>query len=377
MFSNLVKAKLPLLNVCFNRKLLPPPPSRPSFKLAIFLLLVEDVSLNPGPSGSNERIKIATMKVRSIKPKTATFSEYVTSKNLDIVAVTETWLKHDETKSTIADISPPGYSFFHEPRADQWAGGGVGILVSDQLKTDIHPLPLFKTFETIAARIGNNSFSGFVVCLYRLQNGTCQFFDVFQDLLENILSLHDNLYRLGDFNLHLDNLNGNTNKFNEILTCFDLKQHVNLPSHVHGHWLDLLITKRISNSIKSVFSAAGISDHLAVISEIDCCKTKWNKDKISFRKINKIDYESFHSDILSSDLIKKQEKDLSALCQQYDSVLSSILDKHAPVSTKTLPRKPPTPWMYPEIMEAKTLRHNLEWTWRRSRTHLDRSRYKH
>ena len=34
-------------------------------------------------------------------------------------------------------------------------------------------------------------------------------------------------------------------------------------------------------------------------------------------------------------LIKKPEKDLSALCQQYDSVLSSILDKHAPVSTMT------------------------------------------
>ena len=87
------------------------------------------------------------MNVRSIKPKTAPFSEYVTSKNLDIVAVTETWLKHDETKSTTADISPPGYSFFHEPRADQRAGGGVGILVSDQLKADVHPLPSFKTYR--------------------------------------------------------------------------------------------------------------------------------------------------------------------------------------------------------------------------------------
>ena len=44
---------------------------------------------------------------------------------------------------------------------------------------------------------------------------------------------------------------------------------------------------------------------------------------------------------------------------------------------RTKPRKPPTSWMTPEIMKAKTLRHNLERTWRRSRTHLDRSRYKH
>ena len=68
MFLNLVTAKLPLLNVCFNLKLLPP--SRPSFKLAI-LLLVGDVSLNPGACGSNDRIKIATMNRRSIKPKTS------------------------------------------------------------------------------------------------------------------------------------------------------------------------------------------------------------------------------------------------------------------------------------------------------------------
>ena len=108
------------------------------------------------------------MNVRSIKPKTSPFSEYVTSKNVDIMAVTEKWLKHDETQSTIADISPAGFLLFHEPRADQRTGGGVGIPVNDQFKTDIHPLPSFKMFED---RIGNNSFSGLVVCLYRLQNG--------------------------------------------------------------------------------------------------------------------------------------------------------------------------------------------------------------
>ena len=59
--------------------------------------------------------------------------------------------------------------------------------------------------------------------------------------------------------------------------------------------------------------------------------------RIPFLKINKIDYESFHSDIINSNLIKKPEKDFSALCEQYDSVLSSILDKHAPVSTSTSP----------------------------------------
>ena len=86
------------------------------------------------------------------------------------------------------------------------------------------------------------------------------------------------------------------------------------------------------------FSAAGTSDHLTVISEIDDCLTKWKKEKTSFQKINKIDYESFHSDIHNSDLIKKSEKDLSGLCEKYDSVLSSTLDKYASVRKV---RKPP------------------------------------
>ena len=111
---------------------------------------------------------MATINARSIKPKTVPFFEYVTSKNLDIVAVTKTGLKHDKTQSSIADISPPGCSFFHEPCADQRTGRGVGILVSDQLKTDIYPLPSFITFEAISARFGNNSFSSIVVCLYTL-----------------------------------------------------------------------------------------------------------------------------------------------------------------------------------------------------------------
>ena len=67
------------------------------------------------------------------------------------------------------------FVFFRETRADQRTGGGVGILVSDQLKTDIHSLPSFKTFEVISARIGKKSFSDFFACLYRLPNGTCHF----------------------------------------------------------------------------------------------------------------------------------------------------------------------------------------------------------
>ena len=68
-------------------------------------LLAGDVSLNPGPSGSNDRIKMAKINVRSIKPKTFP----VTS-----MAVTETWLKHDKAQSSIADIPRDVYGGFQQ-----------------------------------------------------------------------------------------------------------------------------------------------------------------------------------------------------------------------------------------------------------------------
>ena len=109
MFSNLVTAK------CI-------------FQLQHLGLLAGNVSLNPGPFGSNDIIKWQQLMQDPSNRK-----QSPSSKNLDIVAVTETGLKHDKTQSSIADISPPGCSLFHEPRADQRTGGGVGILVSDQL----------------------------------------------------------------------------------------------------------------------------------------------------------------------------------------------------------------------------------------------------
>ena len=66
---------LPCLNLCFNRKLLPIPRSRPTFKLALILLLAGDVSLNPGPV-VRHNIRLATTNIRSIREKTASHWSY-------------------------------------------------------------------------------------------------------------------------------------------------------------------------------------------------------------------------------------------------------------------------------------------------------------
>ena len=92
-------------------------------------------------------------------------------------------------------------------------------------------------------------------------------------------------------------------------------------------------------------------------------------------QINKIDLDFLKNDILNSDFKTKPEKELPKLCKQYDTILQTILNKHAPLGllTKTVSERPPTPWMTQEILEAKARQRRLERVWRITRYRCDRS----
>ena len=200
------------------------------------------------------------------------------------------------------------------------------------------------------------------------------FYQEFQEWLELLIPLATEFYILGDFNLHLGKKQSpTTTKFCDILESFDLEQHVNFPTHIHGHWLDLLITRTSCPAVRSVLVCDGLSDHFLVLSELEFPRSKCVKKKISFKRINKIDLDNLKNDILNSDLKTKPEKELP---QQYDTILQTILNKHAPLLTKTVSERPPTPWMTQEILKAKVRRRRLERVWRRTRYRHNRSRYR-
>ena len=179
---------LPCLNLCFDRNLLPIPRSRPTFKLALIILLAGDVSLNPGPVVTHN-IRLATTNVRSIREKTASLTDLIISKTIYILAVTETWLRPPDTDACIADISPPGYTFHHRP-CSVGRGGGVGFLISKLFNVTMHASPHYTSFESICVNISNSCFCGVFICIYRPPGDPANFFEEFQDLLENVATMH-------------------------------------------------------------------------------------------------------------------------------------------------------------------------------------------
>ena len=373
-FSKTPALTLSCLGLCTQNTLYKKCGHNPSLQLSLLLLLSGDVSLNPGPNISCN-MRFATTNLRSLRQKSAALADLISSKQIDILAMTETWLSSCDTAACLAEISPPGFSLFHCSRPSG-RGGGVALLVRESFKVEIIHTPTFLRFEAICILVKHSSMTANFICIYRPPGCTTMFFDEFQNFLENTLHFQDELYIFGDFNIHLDKPSVNTRSFLDILDTFSLHQHVTFPTHINGHWLDLFITISNCENVKVVTSSDGLSDHLTVLIDVWLqIKSSPEKANITFPPIHKIDLDSLHMDLSNSDILMYPKTSLLELTDQFSKTLSQLLDKHAPRQTKMTKLRPPSPWMSLEIIIAKRRRRNLERVWRRSRSALDRSRY--
>jgi len=338
----------------------------------MILLLAGDVSVNPGPAHS---LRVGTINARSMRPKAPAISDLVTSKSLDILSITETWLTKRETTAGLTDITPIGFSLYHKPRAGRKKGGGIALLLSSSLRFSAMSIPDYKSFEAICGKVSYGMVSFNVLNVYRPPGSTGPFLEEFQDVLAHLASFPQHLIVLGDFNIHVDTQATPTSDFLDTLDSFGLSQHVHFPTHIHGHTIDLVITS-IDFPPQSVKSSDPISDHFTVIAEFDISIVPpADRQKIKYRNIKSIDIDAFKQDVLSSKLITDPSQNASDLATQYNNTLSSLLDKHAPKITRQVVPKPKNPWMNADIAAAKLHRRRLERVWRRNPTQLNRSRF--
>ena len=79
-------------------------------------------------------LKCALINIQSVNYKTLTLAELINDKKLDILLITETWLKGNKTdKSKIQELTPSTHKFFHDPRTHK-RGGGVGVVINKMCK---------------------------------------------------------------------------------------------------------------------------------------------------------------------------------------------------------------------------------------------------
>ena len=106
-------------------------------------------------------------------------------------------------------------------------------------------------------------------------------------------------------------------------------------------------------------------------------KPPFEKKEITYRKLRSIDRLALHDDILKSRLMTTDRLSLSAseLVVLYNSELSTILERLAPLKKRIVTLRPAAPWYSDDIRKAKSIRRKLERKWRSTRLTIDREIY--
>jgi len=354
------------------------------FLFILLLLLAGDVNLNPGPNIS-QSLHFSHFNIRSassITPdlnKPAALQDFLLTQNIDILALSETWLSSDSPPSILNSLTPPDFSLIHVPRQHR-TGGGLALVYRSTLNVSLISLPSFLSFEAMCTRVSLPSTSLLLLNIYHPPScSKANFISDFSTLLEDLVSQPSELLITGDFNFHVNApVPSSDTHFLTLLDTFSLTQHVDFPTHTSLHTLDLLITRSSSNLISIVTCAdPGLSDHLALLCTLSIptrtMPSRITKSIRSFRSINTV---AFAKDIQSSSLTHSPANSVEAYLDQFNSTLSLLLDKHAPLKTVSCVARTHKPFITEEIRKEKSKRSKLETLYRRTHSPINFHNFK-
>ena len=108
----------------------------------------------------------------------------------------------------------------------------------------------------------------------------------------------------GDINLRMEDRCALTalcavravSQFKDILDEHDLYQHVNIPTHVSGHTLDIVISRHSDSHIRNIQVVDSvISDHRSAVFNLTCCMQDQRsgvREKVCSRDLSDVDIQA-------------------------------------------------------------------------------------
>ena len=155
-------------------------------------------------------LKIGLLNCQSVRNQCDIIVNYLLEKDLDILILTQTWLRPGSVDTRIIiDLVPSGYTFKHRPRSNGLRGGGIGILFKSTMKFKEKPPSMTASFfESMECYFSIPGSCIHTALIYRVppskKNKISKplFLDEFSTLLEKSSILPGKLLIPGDFNLH-------------------------------------------------------------------------------------------------------------------------------------------------------------------------------
>ena len=157
-------------------------------------------------------------------------------------------------------------------------------------------------------------------------------------------------------------------------------QSLTLPGYVGAHWhippYIRLGYHQINGQCGIKYYCLWLPDHGAVHCCLHLSQPQPIRHLIQYRKAATINKHLLRGDIATSTLCIDPVTSAASLLEQYDTTLSTLLDKHVPVLTRTITIRPKVPWFNGDGKMAKQKRMQLERRWRQSRLTIHRNPFK-
>ena len=107
--------------------------------------------------------------------------------------------------------------------------------------------------------------------------------------MESLSIIGGKLLVVGDFNIPWNKKEHSEMKeFQELLSTFNLMQHVNFVTHNGGNTLDYIISREDDHLVSSVSQGDVIADHSTVLANLQVTKPPTARKKVSVRKIKQL-----------------------------------------------------------------------------------------
>ena len=145
-------------------------------------------------------LQVRCVNSRFVVNKMALIHNAIDELRLDILAITETWIRADHLAAIKSDLAPPGFTVLHAHRPSDRNGGGVVIVAKEtQNARSISLSGSYSSFEFLVVQLTVKTGHLNFVSIYRPPQ-TSSFFNDFINFLDKVIKLSGGLYICGDTN---------------------------------------------------------------------------------------------------------------------------------------------------------------------------------
>ena len=324
---------------------------------------------------NNEDLTLCVLNPWSVCNKADIICEFIVDNNIDVLAITETWLTGTASDGpVVCSLLPDGYDIIHAPRGSR--GGGTAVVFRKSLSVTqvMQPHSATLPFEVLECLI--RAPHTIRLCVIYRPDNRVPFINGFNDYTSHVVTSPGHPIIVGDFNVHAEITSDKaTQELQESLSAFGLQQHVTDPTHRNKHTLDLAIGSATNSIITSCAARdCGFPDHYPVFLKLSAKRPPDPKVSITYRKTRNITQDSLLAAILSSALLNVRdfsEAPLKELITTYQNGLTNVMNSLAPLKTVRQEKK----WYTDNIREAKQRRRRVERIWRKSGLTVHREMY--